>query len=176
MAHRRHQALRVIAGIVLMAAFVIIAFAVLARYAGGWGVPYFSFQTERGSTCRNTLTGYRCDALTLADLEWYADVDLPDATRINHARYVATHDYVVDAAVEFPKASAAAGLKALQAAYGHCLPDHFTDLDTSGLTHVCVMANDAVTEGGTPSSKLFNVGTGLRKDGVRVASLEIKSR
>lgn len=164
-------------GLLLMAAFVVVSFAVVLRYAGGWGVPYFSFTTDRGSSCTNDLTGYTCDELTLSDVEFYGDVDLPDTTTIVSGRYRATHDFTLDTRVEIPKAQAAAGLKGLQAAYGSCLEDHPSPLPGSGLTGLCVMANDvAVTGSEEAAGQLFTVGTGVRKDGVRVAVLAIKSR
>ena len=41
-------------------------------------MPYFPFTSDRGSTCKNTLTGYACSPLTLADVEYFGDIDLPD--------------------------------------------------------------------------------------------------
>src|SRR5215207_2796283 len=93
MAERQPKAIRVIEGTLLMAAFVLIALAIVTQYAGGWGVPYFSFTSERGSPCRNNLSGYTCTPLTLADLEFYGDVDLPDDSRMLSGTYTATHDY-----------------------------------------------------------------------------------
>lgn len=164
-------------GLVLMAAFVVASFAVVLRYAGGWGVPYFSFTTERGSSCTNDLTGYTCDQLTLADVEFYGDVDLPDSTKIITGRYRATHDFSLDTRVEMSKADAAAGLKSLRKAYGKCQEDHPSPLPATGLTGLCVMANDdAVIGSDEAAGQLFTVGTGVRKNGVRVAVLSVKSR
>ena len=64
---RRRKALHILIGTVLMGGFVVLAFVVLSRYAGSWGVPYFSFTTERGSTCINHFAGYTCTQLTLAE-------------------------------------------------------------------------------------------------------------
>ncbi len=47
----------------------------VTRYAGGWGVPYFSFTSERGSRCTNDFAGYTCDPVTLADVEFFGDVE-----------------------------------------------------------------------------------------------------
>jgi hypothetical protein len=160
-----------------MTAFVIIALAVIIHYAGGWGVPYFSFQTDRGSTCKNDLTGYTCTQLTLADLESYAQVRLPRDTRILNGTYRSTHDYQLNALLAVPRASSAAALKGLNDSFGPCQPDHVSPLPTGGLTAVCVLANDdAVTQGGKVSSRLYTVGTGVRRDGVRLIDLSIKSR
>lgn len=160
-----------------MAAFVVGSFAVVLRYAGGWGVPYFSFTTDRGSSCTNDFTGYTCDPVTLADIEFYGDVDLPDRTKIITGTYRATHDFTLDTRLEFPKADAAAGLKSLQAAYGKCQADHPSPLPAAGIKDLCVMANDdAVIGSAEAGGQLFTVGTGVRKDGVRVAVLSIKSR
>ena len=67
-AERQNKAMRISIGLMLMAGFVLILFGLVTRYAGSWGVPYFSFTSERGSPCTNKLTGYICDPLTLADV------------------------------------------------------------------------------------------------------------
>lgn len=160
-----------------MAAFVIIAFAIVAQYAGGWGVPYFRFTSDRGSPCRNNLTGYTCSPLTLTDLEFYADIDLPDDSKIISGSYVATHDYQLDAQVEVPPRSAKQSLAALKDAYGECRPNHPSTLDTTGLRQICVLANDDTqTRGGDLSSRLYAIGTGVRPDGTRLIALTMKSR
>ena len=43
-----------------MLAFVALAFWVVSRQAGAWGVPYFSFTSAHGSRCTNGFTGYTC--------------------------------------------------------------------------------------------------------------------
>ena len=176
-AERQPKAIRIIGGTMAMAAFVIIALAIVAQYAGGWGVPYFRFTSDRGSPCRNNLTGYTCSPLTLADLEFYADIDLPDDSKIISGSYVATHDYQLDAQVEVPMGSAKQALAALKDAYGDCRPNHPSTLDTTGLRGVCVLANDdTLTKGGDLSSRLYAIGTGLRADGTRLIALTMKSR
>ena len=176
-AERQPKAIRIIAGTMAMAAFVIIALAIVAQYAGGWGVPYFRFTSDRGSPCRNNLTGYTCSPLTLADLEFYADIDLPDDSKIISGSYVATHDYQLDAQVTVPPASAKQALAALKDAYGACHPNHPSTLNGTGLREVCVLANDDIlTKGGDLSSRLYAIGTGLRADGTRLIALTMKSR
>jgi hypothetical protein len=164
-------------GIALMAGFVLITLAILTRFAGAWGVPYFTFTSERGSECTNNFTGYVCSPITLAEVEFYADLDLPDDTAVVSGTYRSTHDYQLEAQLEAPAASAAAAGKSLSTAFGRCVPNQPSLLDTKGLTKVCVMANsDAFTESGEPPSRLYVVGTGLRKDGSRLIALSIKSR
>jgi hypothetical protein len=176
-ARQRLKPLRVLGGVALMAGFVLIVLAILTHYAGAWGVPYFTFTSERGSTCTNNFTGYMCTPITLAEVEFYADIDLPDDTRVVSGTYQSTHDYHLEAVLEVPAASAAAALKTLNTAFGRCLPDQFSPLNTRGLTKVCVMANlDAFTEAEEPASRLYNVGTGIRKNGDRPIALSIKSR
>jgi hypothetical protein len=171
------KAVRVVIGILLMTAFVMICWALVARYAGGWGVPYFQFQSDRGSTCKNNLTGYTCDRMTLADVEFYAEVDLPNNTRVLQSTYRSTHDYRLDARLLVPAAGAPAAAKGLQESFGQCQPGHLAPMPTTGLTAVCVFANDdAVTGDAETSSRLYTVGTGLRKDGARVIAMSIKSR
>jgi hypothetical protein len=176
-ADRRAKAMRIVVGIMLMVAFVFIIFGLVTRYAGSWGVPYFSYTSERGSTCKNTLTGYVCEPLTLADLEFYSDLDLPGDTRVISATYTATHDYTLAADLRLTPRSQAAGFKALQQEFGGCRSDRPSPISTSGLSNVCVLANDnAVTRAGEPPSRLYVVGTGVAKNGVRVVNLSIRSR
>jgi hypothetical protein len=161
-----------------MAAFVLVALAIVLQYAGSWGVPYFSFTSERGSPCRNNLSGYTCSPLTLADLEFYGDVDLPDNSMMISGTYKATHDYQLDATIDAPKASAKAALAGLKEAYGECQPGHPGPLSTKSFRDICVLTNDDVVSapGSEPSSRLYLVGTGLHKDGSRRIVLTMKSR
>lgn len=178
MAERKHKALRISVGIVLMAGFVMILFGIVTRYAGAWGVPYFSFTSDRGSPCVNKLTGYVCDPLTLADVVFYSDAELPADTKVIDGTYTATHDYRLHARLEVPKASAAAAMTALAEEFGHCVASHPVPMETTQLRGICVLANDdAVTREGEPPSRLFVIGTGVRADeGTRVIDLTIRSR
>jgi hypothetical protein len=85
---KARKALRIAMFCVILVLCVILALLVLARFAGGWGIPYFSTTTDRGSRCVNTFTGFECPSLTLADVEYFGDVDLPDDTRVVRSRYV----------------------------------------------------------------------------------------
>ncbi len=172
------KAVRIVTGIMLMAAFVMIVWAVLTTFAGRWGVPYFSFQTDRGSTCQNQLSGYTCQPVTLADLQFYGDVTLPGNTRVVTSRYRATHDYQLEGQLLVPRATAAAALAGLQDSFGPCRPGHPAPMSTKGLTAVCVQANDDATLAGDSelSSRLYVVGTGLRRDGSRVIVMNVRSR
>ena len=76
--------------------------AILTRFAGAWGVPYFTFTSERGSECTNNFTGYVCTPITLAEVEFYADLDLPDDTEVVSGTYRSTHDYQLEALLEVP--------------------------------------------------------------------------
>jgi hypothetical protein len=174
---RRQKAVRVLAGIAMMAGFVLITFAILARFAGPWGVPYFGFTSDRGSSCTNNFTGYVCSPTTLAEVEFYADLDLPDDTRVLEGTYESTHDYRLEALLEVPPASSAAALKSLNEAFGPCVPSQPSPLDTKGLKQVCTMATvDAFNASGEPASRLYVVGTGVREDGTRPVSMTIRSR
>ncbi len=174
---RRRKALRVLAGITMMTGFVLICFAILFQFAGAWGVPYFHFTSDRGSPCVNNFTGYVCSPTTLAEVEFYADLDLPDDTRVIDGTYRSTHDYRLEAQLEVPPVSAAAALKSLNLAFGPCIRGQPSPLNTSGLKQVCTMATvDAITESGEPASRLYVVGTGVRRDGSRPISMTIRSR
>jgi hypothetical protein len=167
---------RVLIGIGAMALFIGIAFAIVVRYAGAWGVPYFSFTSDRGSHCKNTLTGYVCTPLTLADVEYWAEIDLPQSAVVKDGKYTATHDYQLTASLVVPAADAEVTMKALHESFGKC-GSHAAPLDTAGLKAVCVMANDdAVTESEQASSRLWAVGTGTTGEGNLIVGISIKSR
>lgn len=180
MAQRRHRAVRILIGITVMIILAALPFFILSRYAGGWGVPYFSFTTDRGSLCTNDLTGYHCDRLTLADVRWWGDLDLPDDTRVVSSYYKSTHNFRLDAVLEVPKPHARSTYTLLRKTFGHCLGDHPTSLDPRGLTHVCVMANDA-SSGLDPNAPmagtLYDIGAGIRTtDGALVIAAHEESR
>ena len=160
-----------------MAALVAIAAALALGSAGSLGVPYFSFTADGGSHCRNNLAGFTCEPLTRKDLQFYADVQLPADTKIIRASYTETHDYSLSALLEIPRESAAAANKSLVAAFGKtCIPEHYTALDPTGLSHLCVRANDDTVTSGTPSGSLYIVTSGVARDGTMVIEMEIKSR
>ncbi len=156
---------------------VLVALLVLARFAGGWGVPYFSTTTDRGSRCVNTFTGFECPSVTLGDIGYFGDLELPADTRVISSHYRSTHDYQLQAELELPPSSAAAGLTALQDSFGTCVKNHPSPLTEPGLTSLCILANDQdATEGGTPDSRIYVVGTALRADKTRVVNLSVRSR
>ena len=160
-----------------MLAFVGIVLAVLVRQAGGWGVPYFSFTSAHGSHCTNNLTGYTCSPLTLADVEFFGDVTLPPDSAVGASTYRSTHDFALEASLHVPAAGAASALKSLKAAYGPCQRDATSPLQTTGLHEICVMVNpDGIEADGQLSSRLYAVGTGLRRDGSRVVAMTVRSR
>ena len=177
-ARGQNKAIRIGVGIVLMTGFVLIAWGILTRYAGTWGVPYFSFTSDNGSPCVNKLTGFVCDPLTLADVQYYSDAELPAGTKVIAASYTATHDYLLHARLEVPPASAAESMAALTDEFGKCVRGHPVPMQTTELTKVCVLANDdAVTRVSEPPSRLYVIGTGIRRDdGTRVIDMTIRSR
>lgn len=164
-------------GTALMLAFVAVVLAVLIRQAGGWGVPYFSFTSAHGSSCKNNFTGYICSPLTLADVEFFADADLPADTAVGPSTYRSTHDFALEARLRVPAAGAATALKNLRSAYGPCQKDANSPLSPAGLRDLCVMVNpDGAEADGELSSRVYAVGTGLAKDGSRVVAMTIRSR
>jgi hypothetical protein len=91
--------------------------------------------------------------------------------------YRSTHDYQLDARLLVPRASGPAAVKGLQESFGRCQAGALAPMPTAGLTSVCVFANDdAVAGDAETTSRLYSVGTGLRKDGARVIAMSIKSR
>ena len=173
----RHNTLHVLGGIALMLASVAVTLAILTQYAGAWGVPYFSFTTDRGSTCKNDLTGYTCSPMTLADIEYFGDIDLPDDSSVVAGTYRATHDYQMEAVIDVPGGSAAQALTSLRETFGKCISELPSPVSTEGMQDTCVMANDDIySESDEPSSRLYLIGTGARTDGTRVIAMVIKSR
>jgi len=161
----------------LMLGSVAVALAILTQYAGAWGVPYFSFTTDRGSTCKNGLAGYTCSGMTLADVEYIGNVDLPDDSSVVASNYHSTHDYEMQAIIEVPSVSADQALASLNQAYGNCLEDLPSPVSTKGMHQNCVMANaDALEESDEPSSRMYMIGTGVRNDGTRVIGMVLRSR
>ena len=106
----------------------------LSRYAGAWGVPYFTFTTERGSTCKNDFTGYTCTPLTLAEVEFHGEIELPDDTSVVSGSYRSTHDYQLNAVLDVPAASAAAALEGAERGLRALRRGQPPPLDTTGLT------------------------------------------
>jgi len=174
---RLPKAVRILGGLLLMTAFVLVCLFVVTRYAGYWGVPMFSFKTENGSVCKNNFAGYTCTELTLADVEFYGEVDLPDDSTVVEGSYTATHDYALDVVLEVPKASADVALKALANSFGPCR-EAASPLTAEGLSQRCAMTNDDVFGSEDPRNRtrIFSVGTGVRKDGTRVIAMSVKSR
>jgi hypothetical protein len=156
---------------------VAVALAILTQYAGAWGVPYFTFRTDRGSTCKNDLTGYTCSPMTLADVEYFGDVALPENSAVLAGTYRSTHDYQLEAIIEVPLDSADQALTSLNQTFGDCISELPSPLSTKGIRDTCVMANDDVfNESDEPSSRLYLIGTGVRQDGTRIIGMVIKSR
>jgi hypothetical protein len=156
---------------------VAVALAILTQYAGAWGVPYFTFHTDRGSMCKNDLTGYTCSPMTLADVEYFGDVDLPDNSSVVSGTYRSTHDYQLEAIIEVPLDSANQALISLNHTFGDCISELPSPLNAKGLRKACVMANDDVfSESEEPSSRIYLIGTGVRRDGTRLIGMVIKSR
>jgi hypothetical protein len=172
------KGVRIIIGIMLMAAFVLISWSVLTRFAGGWGVPYFSFETDRGTPCTNNLTGYVCHQMTVPDIEFYGDVVLPSDTRVIDSTYRSTHDYQLSTQLLVPRTSEGPALAGLHESFGPCVRDHPAPMPTAGLTALCVLANDdaTITRDADTSSRIYTVGTGLRQDGSRVIAMFVRSR
>jgi hypothetical protein len=156
---------------------VAVALAILTQYAGTWGVPYFAFRTDRGSMCKNDLTGYTCSPMTLADVEYFGDVDLPDNSSVVSGTYRSTHDYQLEAIIEVPLDSANKALTSLNQTFGACISELPSPLNAKEINKTCVMANDDVfSESEEPSSRIYLIGTGVRKDGTRLIGMVIKSR
>jgi len=115
--------------------------------------------------------------MTLADVEYIGNVDLPDDSSVVASTYRSTHDYQMEAIIEVPSVSADQALASLNQAYGDCIKELPSPVSTKGMHQNCVMANaDALEESDEPSSRMYMIGTGVRKDGTRVIGMVLKSR
>lgn len=162
-----------------MIVVLAIPAAIVSKFAGDWGVPYFSFTTDRGGKCTNNLVGYSCDQLTVADIAWWGDVDLPEDTEIVRAHYEATHKFNLDAVVVVPKENAKSTYQKLHKTFGSCGQERPSNLDTNKLKHRCIMANqesDLRKHNGPVSDRDYVIDTGLRDDGSRVIGIQEKAR
>ena len=73
--------------------------------------------------------------------------------------------------------SQAAGFQALRREFGGCQTDRPPPISTRGLTGFCVLANDgSAARSQEPPSRLYVIGTGVAKNGIRVVSISIRSR
>lgn len=171
------KAVNIVLFCVTLVLAVIVALLILGRFAGGWGIPYFSTTTDRGSRCVNTFTGFECPALTAADIGYFGDVELPPDTRVVSSHYKSTHDYQLEAVLELPPDSATAGLEALEESFGKCVKNHPSPLTEPRLKSLCILANDQdTTETGIPDSRVYVVATAVRADKTRVVNLSVRSR
>lgn len=162
-----------------MLVLVAIPVVILSRFAGGWGVPYFSFTTDRGGECTNKLIGYSCDKLTIDDIRWWGDVKLPDDTKIEHAHYESTQNFKLDAVVVVPKDEAKKTHQGLVKTFGSCGRDRPSNIDENKLKHRCVMANqasDPKRHHGPVANRNYVISTGLRADGSRMIGIQEESR
>jgi hypothetical protein len=178
-ARRRRKAGRIVIGIAIMVVLVAIPIVILSRFAGGWGVPFFSFTTDRGGKCTNTLTGYKCNRLTVADISWWGDIKLPQHTKIIRAHYESDQAFELNAVVVVPKTAAKSTYKKLHKTFGSCGRKRPGNVDTSKLNHGCTIANqetDPRRRHGPVADRNYVINTGLRHDGKRVIGIKEKSR
>ena len=104
--------------------------------------------------CKNDFTGYTCSPMTLADVEYFGDVDLPDNSAVVTGTYRSTHDYQMEAIIEVPLDSADQALTSLNQTFGDCISELPSPLSAKGIRKTCVMANDDVfSESEEPSSR-----------------------
>jgi hypothetical protein len=176
-AERRHRAGRILIGIGIMIILAATPFVILSHYAGRWGVPYFTFTTDRGTTCTNDFTGYHCDHLTVSDITWWGDIRLPPGTRVVSSYYKSTHNFRLDAVVEIPSDQVGWTINTLRQSFGTCVPGHPTQTATEDLTSKCVRANDASDdESSRLPDTLYEITTGYNKKHVVVVGIHEESR
>lgn len=162
-----------------MIVVLAIPVVVLSHYAGGWGVPYFSFTTDRGGKCTNTFTGYDCDKLTLADINWWGNVKLPEQTTVVRAHYESGHKVTLDAVVVVPADHAKSVATSLHKTFGSCGRERPANIKVKKLKHRCTMANlesDPRAHHGPVANRDYVISTGLHHDGSRVVGIKETSR
>lgn len=181
LAHPAHphlrKAARVLIGTALMLLVVLVALGILMLNAGRWGVPYFSFTTDRGSRCTNTWTGYHCENITVADYNRWSDFALPDGTMLMKSSYTKdNNDFTIEAQLRTDAAHAEAVGLALVARYGACHSDGVRPIELVGYDQICLINSDH--QRGTQTSSLSRkwvIATGVAKDGSRLTVLSFGS-
>lgn len=162
-----------------MIVVLAIPVVVLSHYAGGWGVPYFSFTTDRGGKCTNTFTGYECDHLTLGDINWWGNLDLPEQSKVLRAHYTSGQEVKLDAVVVVDKDDAKSAARSLRKTFGSCGRERPANIKVDKLKHRCIMANqesESRARHGPLSDREYVIATGLRDDGSRIVGIKEKSR
>lgn len=175
---RLHKAVRVLIGMAAMLLAVCVALGVLMLNAGRWGVPYFSFTTERGSHCTNTWSGYHCENITVADYNRWSDFALPAGTVLMKSSYTKDNgDFEIAAQLRTEAQHADAVGKALLARYGACQASGVRPVELVGYDKVCLVNSDLNrgTQSGSLSRK-WVLATGVAPDGSRLTVLTFGSR
>lgn len=175
---KRSRRLRILVGFCVMVLVMLIAWLVVAANAGRWGVPMFSFTNERGSQCRNDFLGHSCSKMTLEDISYRAEVQLPSDTKVLLGTWRQTHDFELTARLVFPKETAKTGYETLQKKFGECRKDQPSPLATvPDLTALCVMSNEFTRmEGGQPPDRLWQISSATQADGSTLIHMAIRSR
>lgn len=172
-----HRIGRVLIGVVAMAAVVALAGALLWRQAPEWGIPYASFTNERGSECENTWSGFRCDPMTLTDLDVRTGITFPEGTEIDRAVYTETHNFAVQARVIIPRGEGKQIEKQLRAEFGPCQDVGRNPL-TSEASRRCLRSSDGVRgDGGELPPNVWQVASAVPDDLAKlVVDVDLRSR
>jgi len=175
---RMPKPVRVLIGIGLMLALVAGGLGILGSQAGDWGVPYFSFTTENGTTCTNTWIGHTCDDVTLADFEQWADLQVPEGTTLLSASYTKTNaDFEVVAELRTDPEHAKEFGELLKEKYGKCQDAGYRPEELADHDEVCLV-NSVLARGtqDAPLTRRWLLSTGVAKDGTRLTLLTFASR
>lgn len=174
---RLPKPVRVLIGVTIMALLVGTGLWLLARQAGAWGVPYFSFTTDNGSTCTNQWAGYVCEDLTTADLEGYGQFELPADTEVVSSTYTRTHDYSLSATLRTSADAGPAAVEQWVATFGQCAPGGVPPVEMADYEQLCVINSD-INRGtqDVPVNRRWLVSTGIAPDGSRLTMLTVSSR
>ncbi|WP_141211153.1 hypothetical protein [Enemella dayhoffiae] len=176
---RRSRWMRILIGFCTMVLVMVIAWLIVWTNAGRWGVPMFSFTNEHGSKCRNDFIGRSCSPMTLEDIRFRSQVEIPDGTKVLLSSWKETHDFELTARLVYPGGEAkGAGWIALSKKFGECRQNAPSPLSTvPDLDGLCVMSNETVrTEGGQPTDRIWQISTANQKDGTMLVHMDIKSR
>lgn len=174
---RRGRGKQILRGLGVMAVVVVIVFVVILINAGRWGVPLFPFTNEHGSKCKNNFTGHTCHPMTKEDVAHRSQIEIPAEAELVDGMWSETHDYVLNARLTYPAATAPQEWKKLGETFGPCFPDLPNALHGQpGVSEICTMTNAGIGAGGDPTPRIWSVSTGNLPDGRMAVQIDIRSR
>lgn len=177
-AAKRARRKRVLTGVGIMTACVLVAWLVIYFNAGKWGVPGFGFKNEYGSRCKNQLVGHLCSPITAKEVTARSGVTIPESAELLQGSWAGAPAYELEARVAFPADMNQSLTEELKQKFGDCQQHAATPLyQVPGLKDHCIRTHEgkAPVEG-RPSPHLWNVASAVQPDGRMVVHFSIRAR